>query len=129
MKKTIDYYLALPYRLEIIPDREEGGYGARYPELPGCITCAETMGAAAANAEDAKRAWLEAALEEGLEIPEPTMETDTSDFSGQFKLRMPRSLHKSLSLHAKQEGISMNQYCLYLLTKNDAATYHSTMKA
>ncbi|WP_367948244.1 hypothetical protein [Holdemanella biformis] len=23
-------------------------------------------------------------------------------------------------MHAKEEGISMNQYCLYLLAKNDA---------
>lgn len=120
MKKTIDYYLSLPYRLEIVPDTEEGGYGARYPELPGCITCAETLEGVVANAEDAKRVWLEAALEEGIEIAEPFVETDLSEFSGQFKLRMPRSLHRSLSVHAKQEGISMNQYCLYLLTKNDA---------
>ena len=34
--KTIDYYMSLPYKLEIVPD-EEGGYVARYPELPGCI--------------------------------------------------------------------------------------------
>ena len=34
MKKTIDYYLSLPYRLEIVPDAEEGGFGARFPELP-----------------------------------------------------------------------------------------------
>ena len=41
-------------------------------------------------------------------------------YSGQFKLRIPKSLHRSLSMHAKEEGISMNQYCLYLLAKNDA---------
>jgi predicted SpoU family rRNA methylase len=40
-------------------------------------------------------------------------------FSGQFKLRIPISLHKSLSEHAKAEGVSMNQYCMYLLTMND----------
>lgn len=123
MKKTIEYYLALPYRLEIIPDQEEGGFGARYPELPGCITCSETIEGVIANAEDAKRAWLEAALEEGIEIAEPTEEDDLSDYSGQFKLRMPKSLHKALSVHAKQEGISMNQYCLYLLAKYDSARY------
>ena len=124
MSKTIDYYLSLPYRLEIVPDTEEGGYGARYPELPGCITCAETMQDLIANAEDAKRAWLEAALQEGIEIAEPTDESDLSEYSGQFKLRMPRSLHKSLSVHAKQEGISMNQYCLYLLTRNDSLEFN-----
>ena len=36
--KTIDYYMGLPYKLEIVPDVEEGGYVARYPELPGCIS-------------------------------------------------------------------------------------------
>ena len=121
MNKTIDYYLSLPYRLEIVPDTEEGGYGARYPELPGCITCSETMEGIIANAEDAKKAWLEAAIEDGIDIPEPQQDSDLSEYSGQFKLRMPRSLHRSLSIHAKEEGISMNQYCLYLLAKNDAA--------
>ncbi|MCR5782353.1 MAG: toxin-antitoxin system HicB family antitoxin [Clostridia bacterium] len=119
--KTIEYYMSLPYRLEIIPDVEEGGFGARYPELPGCITCAETLEGVIANAEDAKRVWLEAALEDGVEIAEPSQDQDLSEYSGQFKLRMPKSLHRSLSVHAKEEGISMNQYCLYLLAKNDTA--------
>jgi predicted RNase H-like HicB family nuclease len=121
MKKTIDYYMSLPYRLEIIPDTEEEGYGVRYPELPGCVTCADTPEAAITEALNAKRTWLEAALEDGIEIPEPIESTDLNDFSGQFKLRIPKSLHRSLSIHAKQEGISMNQYCLYLLSKNDAS--------
>lgn len=115
--KDLDYYLSLPYRLEIIPDVEEGGFGARYPELPGCITCAETMEDVIVNAIDAKRVWLEAALEDGIKINEPSTK---EDYSGQFKLRMPKSLHKALAEHSKQEGISMNQYCLYLLAKNDA---------
>ena len=41
--KTIDYYMGLPYKLEIVPDVEEGGYVARYPELPGCITLGDTL--------------------------------------------------------------------------------------
>ena len=42
-----------------------------YPDLPGCITCGETIEVAVANAVDAKKAWIEAALEEGIEIQEP----------------------------------------------------------
>lgn len=38
------------------------------PDLPGCITCGKTIEAAVANAVDAKKAWIEAALEEGIEI-------------------------------------------------------------
>ena len=115
--KKIEYYLNLPYKLEIVPDPDEGGQVAHYPELPGCITVGETIESVAANAADAKKAWLEAALEEGVEIAEPV---SLEDYSGQFKLRIPRSLHRSLSEHSKAEGVSMNQYCVYLLSKNDA---------
>ena len=69
--KSIEYYLNLPYRLEIVPDTCEGGYVASYPELPGCITCAETLEEVIASALDAKKAWLEAALEDDSSIPMP----------------------------------------------------------
>ena len=118
--KTLDYYLSLPYRMEIIPDMEEGGYTAKFPDLPGCLTCAETIEELVESASDAKKVWFFFKLEAGFEIAEPGEDTDLLEYSGQFKLRMPKSLHRSLSIHAKQEGISMNQYCLYLLTKSDA---------
>ncbi len=117
MMKTLNDYMKMPYRMEIIEDKEEGGYVVSYPDLPGCVTCGETIEAAIANAADAKKAWIEAALEEGIEIREPD---NLEDYSGQFKLRIPRSLHRSLAEHSKREGISMNQYCVYLLSKNDA---------
>ena len=117
-KKTIDYYMSLPYRIEIIPDVEDGGFTVYYPDLPGCVTTGETLESAVTNSVDAKRVWIEAALEDGIVISEPKSD-DLSEYSGQFKLRIPKSLHRSLSIHAREEGISMNQYCLYLLTKND----------
>ena len=64
------------------------------------------------------RLMLQAALEDGLPVREPD---DLENYSGQFKLRIPKSLHRSLAEHARQEGISMNQYCVYLLSRNDAA--------
>ena len=121
--RTIDEYMKLPYKVEVIPDLDEGGYVASYPELVGCITCGDTMESAVANLEDAKRVWLEAAIEDGLEIPEPE---SANTYSGQFKLRIPKSLHKQLAEHSKQEGVSMNQYCVYLLSRNDAL--HSMKK-
>ena len=115
--KALDDYMQLPYKMEIVPDLEEGGFIISFPELPGCITCAETIEEALANAEDAKRAWMETTLEEGLEIPKPN---ELEDYSGQFKLRIPKSLHRQLAERSKAEGISMNQYCMYLLSRNDA---------
>ena len=117
MMRTIDDYMSLNYRMEIVEDKEEVGFVVSYPELPGCITCGETMESAIANAQDAKKAWVQAALEEGIEIHEPD---SLEEYSGQFKLRIPRSLHRSLAEHSKREGISMNQYCVYLLSRNDA---------
>ena len=79
------------------------------------------LAAALKNAQDSKREWLAAALEDGYEIPEPTSD---DEYSGQFKLRLPKSLHRALAENSKREGISMNQYCLYLLTKNNAEFRH-----
>ena len=115
--KTLNEYMAVPYKMEIVEDKEEGGFVVSFPDLPGCITCGETVESAVANAMDAKKAWLEAALEEGIIIHEPD---SIEDYSGQFKLRIPKSLHRLLAEHSKKEGISMNQYCLYLLSRNDA---------
>ena len=64
--KTLNEYLAMPYRMEIVEDREEGGFVVSFPELPGCITCGETLETAVANAQDAKKAWLEAAIADGV---------------------------------------------------------------
>ena len=113
--KTLEEYMKLPYKLEIIPDTEESGYVASYPELPGCITCGETIASVVANAEDAKKEWLLAAIEEKIEIAEPE---SADSYSGQFKLRLPKTLHKTLAEDSKKEGVSMNQYCVYLLAKN-----------
>ena len=94
--KTINDYMEMPYRMEIVEDKEEGGFTVSYPDLPGCITCGETIESAVLNALDAKKAWIEAALEQGINIYEP----DSLDsYSGQFKLRIPRSLHRSLAEH------------------------------
>ena len=117
MKKVNDY-LKLPYRLVIVPDPDEGGFAVSYPDLPGCISTGDTIDEAVKNAEDAKKEWITAAIADGIPVPEPASD-DLENYSGQFKIRIPKSLHRSLSIHAKEEGISMNQYCLYLLSKND----------
>ena len=116
--KTIEEYMKLPYRIELIPDVDEGGFVVTFPDLPGCLSSGETAEEACRNAEDAKYEWLMAAIEEGLPVPEPD---SIEDYSGQFKLRLPRSLHRQLALQSKREGVSMNQYCVFLLSQNNAA--------
>ena len=111
--KTIEYYMPLPYRLEILPDPDERLCG-RYPDLPRCITIGNSMEIVTEKAEDAKKEWLATAMENGVRIAELV---DMAKYSRQFKLCIPKSLHKRLAEHSKEEGVSMNQYCVYLLSK------------
>ena len=119
MNKDLDYYMKLNYRVEVVPDNEEGGYALHCPELTGCITCAETLEQGFAMLEDAKKCWFSACLEDGIPIPEPS---NLNEYSGQFKLRLPKSLHKALAERSRREGVSMNQYCVYLLSNGANAS-------
>lgn len=114
MTKDLNYYMSLPYRVEVVEDKEEGGYVLHCPELSGCMTSADTVDQGFHMLEDAKREWFMACLEDGIAIPEPSR---LEDYSGQFKLRLPKSLHRLLAQRSNEEGVSMNQYCVYLLSK------------
>ena len=111
MKKDLDYYMSLPYS-EVIKAAKEGGYVGYIPELRGCITQAETKAEIVEMLDDAKKCWIEAAMEDGAAIPEPLTE---EDFSGKFNLRIPKSLHRSLAMSAREEGVSLNQMAMCLI--------------
>lgn len=68
--KTLDYYLSLPYTIELIPD-EDGFWFAQIPLLRGCMTQGASREEALAMLDEAQRLWLEAALERRQRIPEP----------------------------------------------------------
>lgn len=73
MNKTLEYYLSLPYTIELTPD-EDGYWFAEIPLLRGCMTQGANRAEALEMIDEAKLLWLETALEEGLEIPEPEVE-------------------------------------------------------
>ena len=64
-KDLVEHYLCLPYSVVLVPC-EEGGYFVKIAELPGCMSQGETLEEALAMIEDAKRGWLEVALNDGL---------------------------------------------------------------
>jgi len=70
MTKTLNEYLALPYTIEVIPDN--GAWFVRIKELPGCMTEVDEWDQILPAIEDAKRLWIELALERGRPILEPT---------------------------------------------------------
>ena len=42
---------------------------------------------------------------------------------GRFTLRLPQTLHHELESRAQQEGVSLNQYIVYALTRQVASSY------
>ncbi len=105
-KKPIEYYLEADYPVTVY-NAPEGGYVAEIEDLPGCLTEGETREEVFQRIEEARRAWIEVAYEDGMEIPIPRTERK---YSGRFVLRIARSLHRHLAEQAEQEGISLNQY-------------------
>ncbi len=116
ISKKVEEYMKLPYSMEIYPDAVEGGYTVAFPDLPGCLTCGRTLEKAIENSEDAKRCWFEAAIEDGVEIDEPS---DLLEYSNEITLKIPKSLHKDLAKQARRENTSVDKYCIYLLSKNN----------
>jgi antitoxin HicB len=107
------------YRINVYPvdiETDEMEWVAEIPDLPGCIGCGNTVEEAIKMVKEAKGAWLEIALQEERKIPEPTNPYD-NEYSGKFTLRIPKGLHKELSIKAQEEGVSLNQYLLYILSK------------
>lgn len=102
--KTVEYYMNLPYTIELIRDPE--GWFVRVKELEGCMSQGDTAEEAIEMIQEAMELWLEVSLEEGIPIPEPRPE---EDYSGKFVVRVPRSLHRDLVEKADREGTSLNQ--------------------
>jgi antitoxin HicB len=118
-KMDTDYYMGLPYKVEIVPDEEGEGFHASIPDLRGCMAFGETIETALNALSEVKRAWIEIALEEGWRIPEPATD-EVKDYSGRFNVRLPRYLHGSLARLAQVQGTSLNQLVVSLLAEGTA---------
>ena len=113
-RKPLEYYLSLQYPFVVHAD-PDGGYVIVYQDLPGCLTQAETLDEIPAMAEDARIGWIETEYEEGRNIPEPSYQ----EYSGKFNVRIPKSLHRALVDAAAQDGVSLNQYMVMLLSSGN----------
>jgi antitoxin HicB len=100
----MDELLKYPFEMRPLSEEEGGGYLISFPDLPGCMSDGETIEDAINNGIDAMNSWIQTAKEFDDPIPEP----GSSQASGRFVQRIPKSLHARLAARAKQEGVSMN---------------------
>lgn len=66
--------------------------------------------------EEASLAQAEA-MDDGSTVSLEDFLQELEGYSGKIVLRIPKSLHKSLKEHAAAEGVSLNQYMLYKLSR------------
>jgi predicted RNase H-like HicB family nuclease len=106
--KTAKEYLKEPYSRVLVPEAD-GTYSADILEFPGCFAEGRTPDEAYDNLEKVAESWIEAALEQGQEIPSPI---EAHDYSGRIALRIPKSIHKQAAKFAEMDNTSLNQFFL-----------------
>jgi predicted RNase H-like HicB family nuclease len=102
------------YSVRISWSDEDGGYVASIPELEGVSAFGDTAEAALAELAVARQLWLEELDASGEDAPPPL---SLPRFSGQFRLRVPRSLHAWLAARAEVEGVSLNTLIVQILSE------------
>lgn len=102
------------YAVNLMWSSEDDGYVATVPELPGLSAFGETVEEASREAAAAGAAFVRVLAESGSPVPAP-LELPT--FSGQFRVRVPVSLHETLVARARYEGVSLNTLIVGLLAE------------
>ncbi len=115
MAQSIDYYMRLPYPVEVVPG--EDGYFARVEDLPGCTAWADDLLKLWPAVEQSKQAWIEDALKSQRRVPKPKQIERNLTYSGRVLVRMPKSLHGDLMRRARLEEVSLNHFIVTVLAR------------
>lgn len=103
------------YSLTVVWSEEDASYVVTCPLFPGLMAFGDTKEDAVKEAEIALEGIIDSLRTDGVVIPEPDV---LEKHSGQFTLRIPKSLHRKLSVMAERENVSLNQYVLTILSAN-----------
>jgi predicted RNase H-like HicB family nuclease len=103
-------------------------FGVSFPDFPGCITAGKTLEEARRMAVDALRLHIEGMLEDGEEIPEPSMldslvgdpamkdavaflvSVDIKEKAERFNITARRSQIKEIDRRARRQGMTRSAY-------------------
>ena len=93
---------------------EDNGFIASIPGIKALSAFGATREEALSELKIAAGAYFEALEEAGKPLPHPEK---IISYSGQLRLRMPKSLHSALSIEAEREGVSLNTLIVTLLSE------------
>jgi antitoxin HicB len=114
MRKELFDLDAYPFTIRPLPKADGGGFLIEYPDIPGCMSDGETPAEAIRNGQDALKSALRTLREFGDPVPMPG---SFSASSGQWRQRVPKSLHARLVARAAREGVSLNMLVTALLAE------------
>jgi len=111
------------YSFQVQWSEPDKSYVAGCPEFPGVTALAPTPEEALAELRIALDATVATYRHEWWELPAPR---HSVQHSGQFRLRVPHSLHSALAERAAEEGVSLNTLAItYLANSIGAAAAQS----
>lgn len=96
------------YSRQVFYSERYEAFVATSPEFPGVSSFGPTADEALDELDTALELGIETNQEEGWPLPEPAELPTMSLPSGEFRLRLPRTLHARLTQQAKLEGVSAN---------------------
>ena len=98
---SVDHYT---YRVTWSP--EDGEYLGLCAELPSLSWLAATPEGALSGIRQVAAEAVSDMQKNGEHVPEPLAE---KRYSGEFRVRIPPQVHRSLAMQAKEQGVSLNR--------------------
>jgi predicted RNase H-like HicB family nuclease len=130
------------YPIAIEPGTGTTAFGVVVPDLPGCFSAGDTLDDAMRGAEEAAAAWIDAALDGGVAIPDPST-LDAVQKDGAFRgwafgvisldpamlddsvervnITLPRRVLRRLDAAAKAAGDSRSGYIAQIALRERSA--------
>jgi predicted RNase H-like HicB family nuclease len=107
------------YGLTILWSEEDHAFVATCLDFPGLSAFGETPEEAFAEGMLCLQLFEESLLASGDPLPEAT---NVSEFSGQTRIRIPKTLHRALTQKANIEGVSLNTWIVMLLSERNSVS-------
>lgn len=105
----MDHY---SFRLEY--SDEDEAYIASVPEFPGITAHGDNPDEAMKEVQIALGGVIEVYTEKKMILPEPLKR---QDYSGQFRLRLPKMLHRRAAERAERDGVSLNTWTVVAIAE------------